>query len=35
ILFLSQCGFEQLKTEKDEKGKSFMILVKPLAEAAV
>lgn len=35
ILFLSQCGFEQLKTEKDERGKSFMILVKPLAEAAV
>lgn len=35
ILFLGQCGFEQLKTEKDEKGKSFMILVKPLAEAAV
>ncbi len=26
ILFLSQCGFEQLKTEKDEKGKSFMIM---------
>lgn len=35
MLFLSQCGFEQLKIEKDEKGKSFMILVKPLAEAAV
>ncbi|MDQ0927354.1 GNAT superfamily N-acetyltransferase [Bacillus atrophaeus] len=33
ILFLSQCGFEQLKLEKDENGKQFIILVKPLAEA--
>ncbi|MCY7767298.1 GNAT family N-acetyltransferase, partial [Bacillus inaquosorum] len=31
ILFLSQCGIEQQKTENDEKGKSFLILVKPLA----
>lgn len=35
ILFLGQCGFEQLKMEKYDRGKSFMILVKPLAEAAV
>ncbi|MEK3710344.1 GNAT family N-acetyltransferase [Bacillus sp. FSL K6-1005] len=30
IRFLSQCGFEQLKTEKDEADKSYMIMVKPL-----
>lgn len=30
ILFLSQCGFEQLKTEKDEADKLYIIMVKPL-----
>ncbi|PHI49095.1 GNAT family N-acetyltransferase [Bacillus halotolerans] len=30
ILFLSQCGFEQLKTEKDEADKPYIIMVKPL-----
>ncbi len=30
ILFLSQCGFEQLKTEKDEGDKLYIIMVKPL-----
>ncbi|MGQ5113420.1 GNAT family N-acetyltransferase [Bacillus halotolerans] len=29
LLFLSQCGFEQLKTEKDE-DKLYIIMVKPL-----
>ncbi|WP_326848366.1 plasmid recombination protein [Bacillus velezensis] len=30
ILFLSQCGFEQLKLEKDDREKTYMIMVKPL-----
>ncbi|UTL74212.1 GNAT family N-acetyltransferase [Bacillus halotolerans] len=30
ILFLSQCGFERLKTEKDEADKPYIIMVKPL-----
>ncbi|MEH7664168.1 GNAT family N-acetyltransferase, partial [Bacillus velezensis] len=30
VLFLSQCGFEQLKLEKDDREKTYMIMVKPL-----
>lgn len=30
VLFLSQCGFEQLKNEKDDREKTYIIMVKPL-----